>query len=77
MKLNDKAVAALTVPVGKSELIMFDDDLPGFGVRLRDGGSKTWIVSIERVAIAIPPGEKRRVTIAVADIGSKLQHPLK
>jgi hypothetical protein len=36
-------------------------------------GSKTGIVAIERVAIPIPPGEKRRITIAVADMSGKLQ----
>jgi integrase len=48
MKLNDpnadKNVAALTLPAGKSELFEWDDDLPGFGIRLRDGGSKSWII---------------------------------
>jgi integrase len=44
MKLNEKAVAALELPAGKSELILFDDDLPGFGIRLRAGGKRTWII---------------------------------
>lgn len=44
MKLNDKTVADLSLPEGKSELIVFDDDLPGFGVRLRAGGKRTWVV---------------------------------
>jgi hypothetical protein len=35
--------------------------------------SKATIVAIERVAILVPPGEKRRVTIAVADMSQKLQ----
>jgi hypothetical protein len=43
MKLTQKAIAALTLPEGKTETIIFDDDLPGFGVRLRAGGSKKWI----------------------------------
>lgn len=44
MKLDDKTVAALTLLAGKTERIEFDDDLPGFGVRLRAGGSRKWIV---------------------------------
>jgi integrase len=43
MKLTQKTVAALTLPGGKSEAIFFDDDLPGFGVRIRAGGSRTWV----------------------------------
>jgi integrase len=42
-KLTKTMVAALTLPRRKSELLVFDADLPGFGVRLREGGSKTWI----------------------------------
>ncbi|HET9246570.1 MAG TPA: tyrosine-type recombinase/integrase, partial [Xanthobacteraceae bacterium] len=42
-KLTKTTVAALTLPRRKRELLVFDDDLPGFGVRLREGGSKTWI----------------------------------
>jgi integrase len=44
MKLTRAAVQALSVPDGKSELIVFDDEIPGFGVRLRSGGSRNWIV---------------------------------
>src|ERR1700735_1462534 len=44
MKLTDANVARLTLPEGKSELLVFDDMLPGFGVRLRAGGKRTWIV---------------------------------
>ena len=42
MKLTQKAVAALALPKGKSELIAFDDDIP-LGVRLRDGGAPRWV----------------------------------
>ena len=38
MRLTDAAVATLTVPDDKSEIIAFDDALPGFGVRVRRGG---------------------------------------
>jgi hypothetical protein len=41
MRLTRPAVAALTLPAGKSELLVFDDALPGFGVRIRSGGKRT------------------------------------
>jgi integrase len=44
MLLNAKNVAALSLPAGKSDHVEFDDRLAGFGVRVREGGSKTWIV---------------------------------
>jgi integrase len=43
MKLTKASVAALAIPAGKSERFEWDDDLPGFGVRIR-GGSATWVV---------------------------------
>jgi integrase len=44
MKLDDKSVKALRLPVGRAELLVFDDKLTGFGVRLREGGKRTWII---------------------------------
>jgi hypothetical protein len=44
MRLDDKGIEKLELPAGKSELIVFDDKLPGFGLRLRKGGKRTWIV---------------------------------
>jgi integrase len=43
MKLTQRTISTLDVPRGKSERIIFDEDLPGFGLRLRRGGSRTWI----------------------------------
>lgn len=43
MILNDKSIAKLVLPPGRKEWLVFDDKLPGFGIRLREGGSKTWI----------------------------------
>ena len=43
MRLTDTAVAELNVPDGKTEIIMFDDMLAGFGVRVRKGGSKRYV----------------------------------
>jgi integrase len=43
MKLTVKNTAGLKLPRGKTDHIEFDDGIPGFGLRLRDGGSRTWI----------------------------------
>jgi integrase len=43
MKLTKDAVAALTLPEGKADHFVWDDTLPGFGVRLR-GRAKRWVV---------------------------------
>ena len=43
MKLTQKVIAGLTLPDGKAEAIFFDETLAGFGLRLRAGGSRTWI----------------------------------
>jgi integrase len=57
MKFTAKTVAALKLPAGRSETIYFDDTLPGFGLRLRAGGARTWIYQYKL-------GDKhRRVTL--------------
>src|SRR6516164_4641373 len=43
MKLTLKTAAALKLPHGKTDHIECDDEIPGFGLRLREGGSRTWI----------------------------------
>jgi integrase len=43
MRLTKASVARLTIPEGKTESIVFDEAMPGFGVRLRAGGKRTWI----------------------------------
>jgi hypothetical protein len=43
MKLTKATVDRLALPADKSELIVFDDALPGFGLRIRSGGKRTWI----------------------------------
>src|SRR5262245_31333068 len=44
MKLTVGGISGLDLPKGKSDHIVWDDDVPGFGVRLREGGSRTWIL---------------------------------
>jgi integrase len=44
MRLTDKTVPGLALPAGKSEQIVFDDKLPGFGVRIREGAARAvWV----------------------------------
>ena len=43
MKLTATAVRSAALPAGKSETIFFDDDIPGFGLRLRAQGSRSFI----------------------------------
>jgi integrase len=57
VKLTQAKIQGLELPAGKTEAIFFDDDLPGFGLRLRDGGSKNWIVQYALGA------KQRRMTI--------------
>jgi integrase len=64
MKLTTKSVATLVLPDGKSDAFIWDDDLPGFGVRLR-GESRRWIVQY-RFGVAQRReslGDIRRVTL--------------
>ena len=43
MRLTKANLAKLSLPAGKTESIVFDDELPGFGLRTRVGGKRTWI----------------------------------
>jgi integrase len=43
MKLTEKNIRSLELPGGKTDHIVWDDELPGFGLRLRAGGSRSWV----------------------------------
>ena len=43
MKLTQKTIASIHLPAGKSEHVVFDEDLPGFGLRIRDSGARSWV----------------------------------
>jgi integrase len=49
LKLTQTAIAKLTTD--KKDEIFFDDDLPRFGVRLREGGSRKYIVHYRQAGI--------------------------
>lgn len=44
MKLTQNNVTKAKLPAGKSEAFYWDDEMPGFGLRLREGGSRTFVV---------------------------------
>jgi integrase len=67
MNLTAKRVAALALPANKDDAIFFDDQLPGFGYRLRrrsgDGPvRRTWVVQYRR------SGATRRVKLGEASV---------
>jgi len=43
MKFAVKNTAALELPDGSRDQVWWDDDIAGFGIRLREGGSRRWI----------------------------------
>jgi integrase len=66
VKLTANTIRTLTLPKGEIDRIFFDTDVPGFGLRLRFGGAKTWLV---QYAVA---GKTRRMSlgpVAALDAG--------
>src|SRR5215203_6897424 len=61
MRLTRPNVARLAVPAGRTEIIVFDEALPGFGVRVRLGGKRTWIAQYRLGS------KQRRVTLGTTD----------
>ena len=57
MRLTATNIRNLTLPPGKADHVFFDDDLPGFGLRVRASGWQTWMV---QYAIA---GKTRRMAL--------------
>ncbi len=67
MNLTQKAANSIALPKGQSELLVFDDALPGFGIRLRAGGAARWIYQF-KVGV-----QHRRVTLGSASALSAAQ----
>jgi integrase len=44
MRLTAAVIRTLTPPPGKTDFVHFDEDLPGFGLRVRATGAKTWMI---------------------------------
>jgi integrase len=43
VKFTDKSTAGVKLPIGSSDFVWWDDDIEGFGIRVRAGGSRNWI----------------------------------
>jgi integrase len=56
-KLDAKSLVGFKLPPGKADAIFFDNELPGFGLRLRAGGHRSWIAQYRA------HGRTRRLTI--------------
>ena len=68
MDITSRTIAALELPADKSDAIFFDDDLVGFGIRLRRGPDgkvrRSYVVQYRHA------GRSRRVRIARAEVMS-------
>lgn len=67
MKLTQKVIEGLVLREGKSEAIFFDEEIRGYGVRLRAGGSRTAIFQYKlgnkqrRMALGPPTAKTRQI----------------
>src|SRR5262249_376660 len=60
MKFNQSNVAQVRVQPGKGEVLVWDDGVPGFGLRIRAGGSRNWIFQYRL------GGKQRRISFGSA-----------
>ena len=65
-ELTAKATAALTLPAGKTDVIFFDDEISGFGYRLRKGAGgkvlRSWVCQYRH------GGSSRRLLFGAATV---------
>jgi integrase len=68
VKLTQAALGALALPPGKTEVIIFDDDMPGLGLRLRASGANVWVYQykVGRQTRRVTLGDVRAITLARA-----------
>ncbi|MGI9451845.1 MAG: Arm DNA-binding domain-containing protein, partial [Geminicoccaceae bacterium] len=44
MRFTKANIGGLKLPGGKSDFVHFDSALPGFGLRIRSSGKRTWVI---------------------------------
>jgi integrase len=76
MKLSQHAVDTLELPPGKDDFIAWDSEVPGFGLRLRKGGSRTWVFwyRVGRQRRKLPIGSAAAVTAGEARKQAAILH---
>jgi integrase len=62
MKLTQTGLARLTLKAGEADKIFFDDEIAGFGLRVREGGSRKFVLHY-RIG-----GSQRRLTVGAAGV---------
>jgi integrase len=62
MRLTETGLARLTLKGRETDKIFFDDEIPGFGLRVREGGSRKFVLHY-RIG-----GNQRRLTVGAAGV---------
>jgi integrase len=65
MLLTRANIAQLKLPPGKAEVTYWDDEIKGFGLRLRQGGIARWIVQFRNAQ-----GQQRKMTLSQIPVSS-------
>ncbi|WP_293810326.1 site-specific integrase [uncultured Bosea sp.] len=65
MLLTRANISQLRVPPGKAEITYWDDEIKGFGLRLRQGGAGRWIVQFRNAQ-----GQQRKLTLSQIPMNS-------
>jgi integrase len=68
MRLTVKSTADAKLPTGTTDTVFWDDDIAGFGLRIRKGGSRAWIYRyrIGNQQRSITLGNAKSVPLALA-----------
>ena len=76
MKLTSRNVTTLALPAGKTDVIYWDDAVPGFGLRIRQAGARGWVYRYRfgNLQRSVKLGSASSVPLATArDNASKLE----
>src|SRR6516162_1907083 len=73
MKLTLKSVADARLPAGTTDTVFWDDDIAGFGLRIREGGSRTWVyryrIGTQQRSITLGSAKPFRLALARENAG--------